>query len=288
MSAGETLYKGMFTGHVSLHLHCNSCPKTQNMHALHCHRFLCVGPYIVAENQLRPCGQRRPDSWVNLSLFISIMWVEDSKGQPLTCDSQHCELHCWSHLKVDLNQLLLLNHSSSDRQIMVPAQFQLPLAAVQWTMQAFFTCFISKSSWQRSCLKGSAFEHAARTARPRNICDSHIHLCSDSSTDTWVIVSKTDVVGKAISRRKWKIKVQTSWFLVMPECCAFSVMQLKREAGLSWVRRLMASDTFCSDKSFNSHRLWASLYSSLYEICRTGTVSLAFVITLFYWVPYLG
>lgn len=84
MSAGESLYKGMFTGHASLHLHWNSCPKTQNMHALHCHRLLYAGPYTVAENQLRPCGQRR--SWMNLSLFVSIMWVEESKEQPLTCD----------------------------------------------------------------------------------------------------------------------------------------------------------------------------------------------------------
>lgn len=93
MSAGESLYKGMFTGHVSLHLHWNSCPKTQNMHALHWHRFLYSSSCIVAENQLRCCGQRRPDSWVNSSLFISIMWVEESKEQPLTCDCQHCEPH---------------------------------------------------------------------------------------------------------------------------------------------------------------------------------------------------
>lgn len=125
--------------------------------------------------------------------------------------SQHCGPHRWSHLKADLNQCLLLTHSSSDRRTMVPAQFKLPLAAVQWTMQAVFTWFISKSSWQRSCSKGSAFEHTARTVRPRNICDSHIYLCSDSSTDTWVIVSKSYAVSKAISRRKWKIKVQTSW-----------------------------------------------------------------------------
>lgn len=111
---------------------------------------------------------------------------------------------------------------------MGPAQFKLPLAVVQWTMQAFFTWFISKSSWQRTCSKGSAFEHTARTVRPRNICDSHIHLCSDSSTDTWVIVSKAYAVGKAISRRKLKIKVQTSWILVMPECCAVPVLHIER------------------------------------------------------------
>lgn len=169
----------------------------------------------------------------------------------------------WTSLLRPLQGGFLLNHSSSDRQTLVPAQFQLPLAVVHWTVQAFFTWFISKSSWQRSCLKGSASEHTARTVRPRNICDSHIHLCSDSSTDTWEIVSKADAVGKAISRRKWKIKVQTSWFSVMSECCAMPVMQLEREAGLSWVTRLMAGDTFCSGKSFNSYRLWASLHSSV-------------------------
>lgn len=229
MSAGESLYKGMFTGHVSLHLHWNSCPTTQNMHALHCHRLPYEGPYIAAENQLRPCGQRMPESWVNLILLISIMWVQESREQPLTCDCQHCESHHWSHLKVDLNQSLLLNHSSSDRQTMFPAQFQLPLAAVQWTVQAFFIGFISKSSWQRSCLKGCAFEHTARAVRPRNIGDSHIHLCSDSSSDTRVTVSKADAGSKAISRRKWKIKIQTSWFSVMPECCAMPVMQIERQ-----------------------------------------------------------
>lgn len=86
MSGGESLYKGMFTGHVSLHLHWNSRLKTHNMHALHCHRLLSADPYIAAEKQLRPCGQRRPHSQVNLSLFISTLWVEESE-EPLTCET---------------------------------------------------------------------------------------------------------------------------------------------------------------------------------------------------------
>lgn len=81
MSAGETLYKGMFTGHVSLYLRQNSCPKTQNMHALVCNNLPCMGLYIMAGNQLRPCGQRRPDSWVNLSLFIFVPWGEARKAR---------------------------------------------------------------------------------------------------------------------------------------------------------------------------------------------------------------
>lgn len=99
------------------------------------------------------------------------------------------------------------------------------------------------------------------------------YTCADSSADTWVIVTKADAVGKTISRRKWKIKIQTSCFFMMLECCAMSVMQIEREAGLSSVTRLMAGDTFCSGKSFNTHRLWAFIQSCLYWICKTGTVT---------------
>lgn len=151
MSAGESLYKGMFTGHVSLHLHWNSCPKTPNMHTLHCHRLLYAGPYIVAENQLRPCGQRTPYSWVNLNLFISIMWVEDSKEQPLTCDCQHCKPHRWSHLKVDLNQSLLLNYSSSDSKPWSQLSSNSPWLQSSG-LQIFFTWF--KIQLAEKLLKG--------------------------------------------------------------------------------------------------------------------------------------
>lgn len=241
----------MFTGHVSLHLRWNSCPKTQRVHPLDCNNLPCAGLYIVAGNQLRPCGQRRPDSWVNLSLFISVTRAEARRARsslsPVT-EREHCEPHRWSHLQ-DLSQSLILTHSSSDRQDVVQTQFLTsPQLRCSGPCNPLFTFFRTKSSRQRSCLEGSASEHTARAVRPCNICDSHINLCVDSSNNMWVIISKADAMGKAISRRKWKIKVQTSCFsfihrhnLVMPECCAMPAMLTEREAGLSWATRLMAS-----------------------------------------------
>ena len=118
MLAGESLYKGMFTGHISLHLHWNSCPKTQNMHALDCNNLPYAGLYVVAGNQLRPCGQRRPDSWVNLSFFISIMWVEARRARrSLSLVTEHVStvnLITEATFKVDLSQSLILTHSSSE------------------------------------------------------------------------------------------------------------------------------------------------------------------------------
>lgn len=127
MSAGESLYKGMFTGHISLHLHSNSCPKTQNVHALDCNNLPHAGLYTIAGNQLRPSGQKRPDSCVNLSLFISIAWVEASRARKsLSPETKHVStvnLMAEDTFKVDLSQSLLLTHSCSDKQDMAQTQF---------------------------------------------------------------------------------------------------------------------------------------------------------------------
>lgn len=127
MSARESLYKGMFRGHVSLHPRWNSCPKTQNVHALDCNNLPYAGLYTVTGNQLRPCGQRSPDSWVSLSLFISITWVEVRRARsslsPVTEHVSTVYLTAEATFKVDLSQSLILTRSSSGRQDVVQTQF---------------------------------------------------------------------------------------------------------------------------------------------------------------------
>lgn len=151
----------MFTGHVSLHLRWNSCLKTQSVHPLDCNNLPYAGLYIVAGTQLRPCGQRRPDSWVNLSLFISVTWVEarraSSSLSPVT-EREHCEPHRWSHLQGGFKPV---SHFDSLQQWQTRcgpnSAPDLPSAAMQWTLQAPFYLFQNKIKQAKKLLEGLCF-----------------------------------------------------------------------------------------------------------------------------------
>lgn len=158
MSAGASLYKGMFTGHVSRHLRQDSCPKTQNICALDCSSLPYVGLSTVAGNQLRPCGQRRPDSWVNLSLFLFLTWVQVRKARssisPVTKHVGTVNLITEATLKVDLSQSLILTHSSSARQDGLLTQ---GLASAQLMCSGPFYLFQNQIKQAKKLLTGFCF-----------------------------------------------------------------------------------------------------------------------------------